>query len=80
MKYDLAKEVAHFGIDFARQVQRVVIHRQEDAPELKPLRMNAHHLANYIDHLCQPLHGEVLTLDGHQHLGRAGQSSPRKLA
>ena len=68
---DLAEKVADLRVDLARQLQRVVVHRQHDAAELQLAGLPLHHLANHFDHLRQAFHGEILALDRHQHFGRS---------
>ena len=70
---DLSKEFADFGVDFAGELEAVVVHGEHDAAELEAGLVRFHDLPHDLDHLRQAFHCIVFALDGHQQFIGAGE-------
>ena len=82
---DFAEKVANFPLDFPRQFEGRVAHRQRDPAVLERSAVATHRLADHFDHLNETLHREIFALDRRQHLRRpsergAGQRPERRRA
>ena len=64
------KKLSHLLIDLRCQLQRMVVHREQDSSELQLLFWFLHDSFDHLDHLSQTFHGKVLTLNRHQDFAR----------
>ena len=71
VKDNVPEELTDLIVDFVREFERVVVHRQKDATEFESTWLLLHDITDHPNHLGEAFHCEILALNGHDHFGGA---------